>query len=64
MTVTSCMWVYENAVIIWRILQAEENPRMAKYTECMKAIPDCMRRVKAKYHNVIGLYHRKSAALN
>ena len=29
--------------------------------QCVQAIHNCMKKVKAEYHNVIGLYHRKSA---
>ncbi len=35
------------------------NRGMAKGMQCLQAIPDCTREVKAEYHNVIGLYHRK-----
>ena len=37
------------------------NHWMAKHKQCVQAIQDCMRKMKAEYHNVIGLIHRKYA---
>ena len=34
------------------------NPEMAK-DNCLIAISDCMRRAKAKHHNVMASHHRK-----
>ena len=40
------------------------NCRMAKHIQYVQAIQNCMKKVKAEYHNVIGLYHRKSAVFD
>ena len=37
---------------------------MAKHMQCVQAILDCLKKVKAEYHNVIGLNHRKSAVFD
>ena len=45
---------YIPLVVTYILDKNKYNQGMAKHMQCVQAIPDCMKKGKAEYHNVIG----------